>query len=127
MCPPRDVKGEEAGDLYQPAIPLAEILHDADFGSVDVVLAIQCVTSIGRDGEAFGKLCRRFRERGDNRYLARLEIDELQHRRLTERVSKVDPSLAQRPETMPRDRQCFADQLLLLICQAAVGQPWHDW
>src|SRR4051794_38977442 len=105
------------------ALELTEILHDADFVAVDIVLAIQCVTSVGRNRKSSGELCRRFQEGGNDGHFARWQIDELKYGWRLERVHKVNPTLAQRPKPMAADRQRFPDQLFALVSEASIRQP----
>src|SRR3982751_286681 len=49
--------------------PLTEVFHHADFVPVDIVLAVQCVTAVGRDRETSGELRRRFGESGQYAHL----------------------------------------------------------
>src|SRR5437879_3292195 len=80
------------------AFPLTEIFHYADFVPVDVVLAIQRVTPIGRDRKTSRKLGRSFGKRGQDGDFARRQIDELQYRWRPLCIHKVNPALTRRPE-----------------------------
>src|SRR4051812_35869807 len=103
-----------------------EILYYADLIPVDIVLAIQAVTSVRRDRKTSRKLCRRFGERGKNGQFARFQIEELQDRRHLQRVYKVNATVAQCPKPMAVHRKRFGDQLIPLVGQASIGQPGRE-